>query len=49
MVVNRYEKPIIGGVSFRSGEDNSLDDMSITHLCTGKYGVAFKKIVLNHK
>ena len=44
----RLEKPIAGGVAFR-GEDDGINELSVTHKCSGENGVAFKKIVLIHK
>ena len=44
----RLDKPIVGGVAFR-GEGDELKDLSLTDVCTGKYGIAFKKIILDHK
>ena len=37
------------GVAFRGEDDDMLRDMSLTHVCTGSDGLAFQKIVLNHK
>ena len=48
-VQTRLDKPIVGGVSFRGEEDDGMHDMSVTHECKGSDGVAFQKIVLNHR
>ena len=45
---SRLANPVLGGVSFR-GDEEGLKGLSLTHTCTGKYGIAFKKIVLNHQ
>ena len=45
----RLDKPMVGGVSFRGEEDDTIHDMSVTHECKGSGGVAFQKIVLNHR
>ena len=48
-VQSRLDKPMVGGVSFRGEEDDGIHDMSVTHECKGSDGVAFQKIVLNHR
>ena len=48
-VQSRLDKPMVGGVSFRGEEDEGIHDMSVTHKCKGSDGVAFQKIVLNHR
>jgi len=48
-VQSRLDKPMVGGVSFRGEEDEGIHDMSVTHECKGSGGVAFQKIVLNHR
>ena len=48
-IPNRLDKPMVGGVAFRGDDDDVLKNMSLTHVCEGTGGVAFKKIVLNHK
>lgn len=48
-VQSRLDKPMVGGVSFRGEADDSIHDMSVTHECKGSGGVAFQKIVLNHR
>ena len=48
-VQSRLDKPMVGGVSFRGEEDEGIHDMSVTHECKGSDGVAFQKIVLNHR
>ena len=45
---SRLDKPIVGGVAFR-GEGDAIKDLSLTDQCVGKYGVAYKQIILNHK
>ncbi len=45
----RLDKPMVGGVSFRGEDDDGIHDMSVTHECKGSGGVAFQKIVLNHR
>ena len=49
LIPNRLDKPMVGGVAFRGEDDDMLRDMSLTHVCTGSDGLAFQKIVLNHK
>ena len=46
---SRLDKPLVGGVAFRGDDDDEIKDMSLTHKCIGKGGIAFKKIVLQHK
>ena len=48
-VQSRLDKPMVGGVSFRGEEDEGIHDMSVTHKCKGSDGVAFQRIVLNHR
>ena len=48
-IPSRLDKPLVGGVAFRGDDDEQLKDMSLTHECKGKVGVAFQKIVLQHK
>ena len=48
-IPSRLDKPLVGGVAFRGDDDGQLKDMSLTHECKGKGGVAFQKIVLQHK
>ena len=45
----RLDKPMVGGVSFRGEDDDVIHAMSVTHECKGLGGVAFQKIVLNHR
>ena len=45
----RLDKPMVGGVSFRGEEDEGIHNMSVTHECKGSGGVAFQKIVFNHR
>lgn len=47
-IASRLDKPLVGGVAFR-GDDDELKDMSLTHECKGTGGIAFLKIVLQHK
>ena len=47
-ITSRLDKPVVGGVSFR-GDDDKLQDLSVTHECLGTGGIAFQKIVLIHK
>ena len=46
---SRLDKPIVGGVTFRGDDGEALKDMSLTHSCNGEFGIAFKKIMLNHQ
>ena len=48
-IPSRLDKPLVGGVAFRGDDDEQLKDMSLTHECKGKDGIAFQKIVLQHK
>ena len=48
-IPSRLDKPLVGGVAFRGNDDEQLKDMSLTHECKGKGGIAFQKIVLQHK
>ena len=48
-IASRLDKPLVGGVTFRGDDDDELKDMSLTHECKGTGGIAFIKIVLNHK
>ena len=48
-IASRLDKPLVGGVTFRGDDDDELKDMSLTHECKGTGGLAFIKIVLNHK
>ena len=48
-IASRLDKPLVGGVTFRGDGDDELKDMSLTHECRGTGGIAFIKIVLNHK
>ena len=45
----RLDKPMVGGVSFRGEDDDDIHEMSVTHECKGSGGIAFQKIVLNHR
>ena len=47
-LTNRLDKPIVGGVAFR-GDDDALKPQSLIYECSGSDGIAFKKIILNHK
>ena len=48
-ISSNLAKPVVGGVAFRGEDDDGLKDLSVTHECFGTGGIAFKKIVLNHK
>ena len=48
-IPSRLDKPLVGGVAFRGDDDEQLKDMSLTHECKGKGGIAFQKIILQHK
>ena len=48
-IPSRLDKPLVGGVAFRGVDDEQLKNMSLTHECSGKGGIAFQKIVLQHK
>ena len=48
-IPSRLDKPLVGGVAFRGDDDEQLKDMSLTHECKGKGGIAFQRIVLQHK
>ena len=45
----RLDKPMVGGVSFRGEDDDDIHEMSVAHECKGSGGIAFQKIVLNHR
>ena len=46
---SRLDEPVVGGVAFRGDDGAELKDMSLTHFCSGEFGIAFKKIILNHQ
>ena len=46
---SRLEEAVVGGVAFRGDDGAELKDMSLTHFCSGEFGIAFKKIILNHQ
>ena len=48
-LTNRLDKPIVGGVAFRGDDDHALKPQSLIYECSGDNGIAFKKIILNHK
>ena len=48
-VGSRLDKPVLGGLTFRTGDKDELRDISLTHFCSGNSVIAFKKIVLIHK
>ena len=48
-ISSRMEEVVVGGVSFRGEDDGGLRDMSLTHSCKGDFGIAFKKIIINHQ
>ena len=43
------DKPIVGGLTYRSDGTDEIMDASLTHNCLGSSGIAFKKIILNHQ
>ena len=46
---SRLDKPIFGGITYRGEDGDELKDVSLTHSCRGNFGIAYKKIVLNHQ
>ena len=46
---SRLDKPIFGGITYRGEDGDELKDISLTHSCRGNFGIAYKKIVLNHR
>ena len=46
---NRMDAVVVGGLTFRGDDDGGLKDMSLTHSCKGEFGIAFKKIIINHQ
>ena len=49
-IVSQLDKPVMGGVAFRGDDDGSkVKELSVTHECSGVGGIAFQKIVLDHK
>ena len=46
---SRLNKPVVGGVTFRGEDEDELKDISLTDSCMGSSGIAFKKILLDHK
>ena len=48
-ISNRMDEIVVGGVAFRGDDDGGLKDMSLTHSCKGDFGIAFKKIIINHQ
>ena len=48
-LTNRLDKPIVGGVAFRGDDDDALKPQSLIYECNGANGIAFEKIILNHK
>ena len=48
-IASRLDKPLVGGVAFRGKDEDDLKVGSLTHECNGSAGIAFKKIVLDHK
>ena len=46
---SRLDKPVVGGVTFRGDDEDELKDISLTHSCSGSSGIAFKRILLDHK
>jgi len=47
-ISSELDKPVAGGVAFR-GEDDGLQDLSLTHECFGTGGSAFQQVVLIHQ
>ena len=48
-ISSRLAKPVVGGLTFRANNKDEIMDVSLTHSCIGSSGIAFKKILLNHK
>ena len=48
-ISSRLDEAVVGGVAFRGDDGTKLKDMSLTHFCSGKFGIAFKEIILNHQ
>ena len=48
-ISNRMDAIVVGGMAFRGDDDGGLKDMSLTHSCKGDFGIAFKKIIINHQ
>jgi hypothetical protein len=48
-ISSRLDEAVVGGVAFRGDDGAELKDMSLTHFCSGKLGIAFKEIILNHQ
>ena len=48
-VGSRLDKPIMGGITYRADDEDEVMDISLTHYCRGSSGIAFKKILLDHK
>ena len=48
-ISSRMDEVVVGGVAFRGEDDGGLRDMSLTHSCKGDFGIAFKKILINHQ
>ena len=48
-LTNRLDKPIVGGVAFRGDDDDTLKPQSLIYECNGANGIAFEKIIINHK
>ena len=49
LIPSRLDEPMTGGVAFRGEDDETLKDMSLTHICNGFNGIAFQKIILIHR
>jgi hypothetical protein len=49
LIPSRLDEPMAGGVAFRGEDDETLKDMSLTHICNGFNGIAFQKIILIHR
>jgi len=45
---SRLNVPVVGGITYRADSKDELKDISLTHSCRGNFGIAFKRIILNH-
>ena len=48
-ISSRLAKPVVGGLTFRANNKDEIMDVSLTHSCNGRAGIAFKTILLVHK
>ena len=48
-ISSRLAKPVVGGLTFRANNKDEIIDVSLTHSCKGRAGIAFKTILLVHK